>query len=89
MCKNAQIFNEPGSIIYKDARVILRTVKQKNFELMAAQKAAQNRGTRSRSRGPGKNRQYASEVSSCYNYIPYARNFRPLTNIARPLLFLI
>ena len=62
MCKNAQIFNEPGSIIYKDARVILRTVKQKNFELMAAQKARENRGTRSRSRGPGK-KQYASEVS--------------------------
>ena len=67
MCKNAQIFNEPGSIIYKDARVILRTVKQKNFELMAAQKARENRGTRSRSRGPGK-KQYASEVSR-YNHI--------------------
>ena len=38
MCKNAQIFNEPGSIIYKDARVILKTIKQKNFELEAAKK---------------------------------------------------
>ena len=62
MCKNAQIFNEPGSIIYKDARVILKAVKQKNFELEAARKAAANRGTRSRSRGPGKTRQYAAEV---------------------------
>ena len=63
MCKNAQIFNEPGSIIYKDARVILKTIKQKNFELEAAKKARENRGTRARSRGPAQIRkQYAAEV---------------------------
>ena len=63
MCKNAQIFNEPGSIIYKDARVILKTIKQKNFELEAAKKARENRGTRARSRGPAQSRkQYAAEV---------------------------
>jgi hypothetical protein len=47
----------------KDARVILKTIKQKNFELEAAKKARENRGTRARSRGPAQIRkQYASEV---------------------------
>jgi len=65
MCKNAQIFNEPGSIIYKDARVILKTIKQKNFELEAAKKARENRGTRARSRGPAQSRkQYAAEIAN-------------------------
>ena len=63
MCKNAQIFNEPGSQIYKDARIIMKTVKQKKFELEAAKTARDNRGTsRSRSRAPTKKR-YAAEVS--------------------------
>jgi len=31
MCKNAQMFNEPGSQIYRDARVIMKTVKQKSL----------------------------------------------------------
>ena len=68
MCKNAQIFNEPGSQIYKDARIILKTVKNKKVELEAAKVARENRGTRSRSRGSnggsansGK-KHYASEV---------------------------
>jgi len=63
MCRNAQIFNEPGSAIYKDARVILKTVKQKNFEMLANKKASESRGTRSRSRGLGK-RQYAKEIAN-------------------------
>ena len=47
----------------KDARVILKTIKQKNFELEAAKKARENRGTRARSRGPAQIRkQYAAEV---------------------------
>lgn len=62
MCKNAQMFNEPGSQIYKDARIISKTVKQKKFELEAARVARENRGSRSRTRGPSK-KHYASEVS--------------------------
>ncbi len=63
MCKNAQIFNEPGSQIYKDARVILKTVKQKKFELEAAKVARENRGSRSRARIQTK-KHYAADVSS-------------------------
>ena len=67
MCKNAQIFNEPGSQIYKDARVILKTVKQKKSELEAASKAKENRGTRSRARTTTTSKKhYASEVSSTF-----------------------
>lgn len=62
MCKNAQMFNEPGSQIYRDARVIMKTVKQKKFELEAARVARENRGSRSRSRAPIKKR-YATDVS--------------------------
>ena len=61
MCKNAQMFNEPGSQIYRDARVIMKTIKQKKFELEAARVARENRGSRSRSRAPTKKR-YATEV---------------------------
>ena len=62
MCKNAQMFNEPGSQIYKDARIILKTVKQKKFELEAARVARENRGSKSRTRGPASKKHYASEV---------------------------
>ena len=71
MCKNAQMFNEPGSQIYKDARVILKTVKQKKYELEAAKVARENRGTsRSRGRAPIKKR-YASDVSEYLNFAPF------------------
>ena len=63
MCKNAQMFNEPGSQIYRDARVIMKTVKQKKFELEAARVARENRGSRSRSRVPNIKKRFASDVS--------------------------
>lgn len=62
MCKNAQMFNEPGSQIYKDARIILKTVKQKKFELEANKVARENRGSRSTRRVQTAKKQYSAEV---------------------------
>ena len=66
MCRNAQTFNESGSEIYKDAKVILKTVKQIHYQILAAKKAQENRGTPTRSRKLVTTR-YASEIAS----IPY------------------
>jgi len=47
MLRNATSFNEPGSQIYKDAKVISKLVKSKKLELDASLKAKQNRGAKS------------------------------------------
>jgi protein polybromo-1 len=65
MCKNAQMFNEPGSQIYKDSRVIVKAVKQKKYELDVNKVARENRGSRSTRRvgQTNNNRHYAAEVN--------------------------
>ena len=67
MCKNAQLFNEPGSQIYKDARIILKTVKQKKLELEANKVARENRGSRSTRRVQTAKKQYSAEVN--FNFL--------------------
>ena len=62
MCKNAQMFNEPGSQIYKDARIILKCVKSKKADLEASRVARENRGSRNTRRVQPKVKHYAAEV---------------------------
>ena len=57
-----QLFNEPGSVIYKDARVISKAVKSKKMDLEAAKVSRDNRGTRGTRRITPKTKRYAAEV---------------------------
>ena len=68
MCKNAQMFNEPGSQIYKDARVISKTIKQKKLDLEAAKVARENRGARNTRRIQPKTKHFAAEVRIYHFY---------------------
>lgn len=62
MCKNAMQFNEPGSVIYKDAKNIAKLVKSKKLEIEANKVARENRGARTTRRQQGK-KHYSEEVS--------------------------
>ena len=62
MEKIFQLFNEPGSVIYKDARVISKAVKSKKMDLEAAKVSRDNRGTRGTRRITPKTKRYAAEV---------------------------
>eukprot|EP00095_Tigriopus_kingsejongensis_P009080 maker-scaffold742_size103727-snap-gene-0.20 protein:Tk09080 transcript:maker-scaffold742_size103727-snap-gene-0.20-mRNA-1 annotation:"protein polybromo-1 isoform x2" len=46
--KNAMHFNEPGSLIYKDAKNLAKVVKTKKYELEVNKVARENRGSRTR-----------------------------------------
>lgn len=67
MCKNAQIFNEPGSQIYRDTRLIVKTVKSKKYELEVNKVARENRGSRTTRRLQPNKRHFAAEIAS----LPY------------------
>ncbi len=62
LAKNAMLFNEPGSQIYKDAKQISKLVKSKKYELEANKVARENRGSRSTRRLHGK-KHYSADVS--------------------------
>ena len=62
MTKNAMLFNEPGSQIYKDAKNIHKLVKSKKLELEANKVARENRGARSTRRLHGR-KHYSADVS--------------------------
>lgn len=62
MTKNAMLFNEPGSQIYKDAKSISKLVKSKKNELEVSKVARDNRGARSSRRAHIK-RHYSLEVT--------------------------
>lgn len=64
MTKNAMLFNEPGSQIYKDAKNIHKLVKSKKLELEANKVARENRGARSTRRLHGR-KHYSADVSCC------------------------
>ncbi|XP_059081440.1 protein polybromo-1-like isoform X3 [Tigriopus californicus] len=46
--KNAMHFNEPGSLIYRDAKTLAKLVKTKKYELEVNKVARENRGSRTR-----------------------------------------
>ena len=54
LSKNAMQFNEPGSTIYRDAKVLSKLVKSKKYELEVNKVARENRGSRSTRRLQGK-----------------------------------
>ena len=62
LTKNAMHFNEPGSVIYRDAKSILKLVKSKRQELEANKVARENRGSRSTRRVHGK-KHYSEELA--------------------------
>ena len=62
MCKNATLFNEPGSQIYKDARTIAKIIKSKKMELEAMKVARENRGSRCTRRLQQNKKHYTAEV---------------------------
>lgn len=61
MVKNAQAFNEPGSQIYRDSRMLQKIIKSKKFELDANKVARENRGATRTRRSIGK-QHFSSEV---------------------------
>jgi len=64
MCRNAMTFNEPGSVIYKDARSITKIIKAKKMELEAMKVARENRGSRVTRRLQQNKKHYTSEIAN-------------------------